>query len=74
MREYLARLDGQLEGRDWLTGERSIADPYLFVLSRWSAAKKVDMQGLDNLARFARMMDADAGVQAALDAERSMPQ
>ncbi|CAN7692460.1 glutathione S-transferase N-terminal domain-containing protein [Variovorax paradoxus] len=74
VREYLARLDGQLEGRDWLTGERSIADPYLFVLSRWSAAKKVDMQGLDNLARFARMMDADAGVQAALDAERSMPQ
>lgn len=74
VREYLARLDGQLEGRDWLTGERSIADPYLFVLSRWSAAKKVDMQGLDNLTRFARMMDADAGVQAALDAERSMPQ
>ncbi|WP_418148038.1 glutathione S-transferase N-terminal domain-containing protein [Variovorax paradoxus] len=74
VREYLARLDGQLEGRNWLTGERSIADPYLFVLSRWSAAKKVDMQGLDNLARFARMMDADAGVQAALDAERSMPQ
>ena len=74
VREYLARLDGQLEGRDWLTGERSIADPYLFVLSRWSAAKKIDMQGLDNLARFARMMDGDAGVQAALDAERGMPQ
>ena len=74
VREYLARLDGQLEGRDWLTGERSIADPYLFVLSRWSAAKKIDMQGLDNLARFVRMMDGDAGVQAALAAESSMPQ
>ena len=74
VREYLARLDSQLEGRDWLTGERSIADPYLFVLSRWSAAKKIDMQGLDNLARFARMMDGDAGVQAALGAERGMPQ
>ena len=74
VREYLERLDGQLEGRDWLTGERSIADPYLFVLSRWSAAKKVDMQGLDNLARFVRMMDGDAGVQAALRAESGTPQ
>lgn len=74
VRDYLVRLDDQLEGRDWLTGERSIADPYLFVLSRWSAAKKVDMQGLDNLARFVRMMDGDAGVQAALDAERDMAQ
>jgi len=69
VREYLERLDGRLEGRDWLTGERSVADPYLFVLSRWSAAKKVDMQGLDNLARFVRMMDADAGVRAALASE-----
>jgi glutathione S-transferase len=74
VREYLARLDDQLDGRDWLTGERSIADPYLFVLSRWSAAKKIDMQGLDNLARFVRMMDGDAGVQAALRAESAMPQ
>ncbi|MDP9920715.1 glutathione S-transferase [Variovorax boronicumulans] len=74
VREYLARLDEQLDGRDWLTGERSIADPYLFVLSRWSAARKVNMQGLDNLARFVRMMDGDAGVQAALGAERGMPQ
>jgi glutathione S-transferase len=74
VREYLERLDGQLEGRDWLTGERSIADPYLFVLSRWSAAKMVDMRGLDNLTRFVRMMDGDDGVQAALDAERGMPQ
>ncbi|WP_042577726.1 glutathione S-transferase N-terminal domain-containing protein [Variovorax paradoxus] len=73
VREYLSRLDERLAGRKWLTGERSVADPYLFVLSRWSAAKKVDMQGLDNLARFVRMMDADAGVQAALTAEAGAP-
>ena len=73
VREYLARLDEQLDGRDWLTGERSVADPYLFVLSRWSAAKKVDMQGLNNLARFVRRMDADAGVRAALAAEAGAP-
>lgn len=73
VREYLERLDERLEGRDWLTGERSVADPYLFVLSRWSAAKKVDMQGMDNIARFVRMMDSDAGVRAALAAETGAP-
>ena len=26
------RLDAQLEGKDWVTGERSIVDPYLFVV------------------------------------------
>ena len=29
------RLDAALEGKDWLLGERSVADPYLYALSRW---------------------------------------
>lgn len=69
IREYLERLDERLEGRDWLTGERSIADPYLFVICRWSIKKDVGLQGLDNLARFLNQMYQDAGVQAALEAE-----
>ena len=73
VREHLERLDDRLEGREWLTGERSIADAYLFVLGRWSVHKGVDMQGLDNLARFSERMDRDAGVQAALAAEGSAP-
>jgi glutathione S-transferase len=73
VRGYLDRLDDQLEGRSWLTGERSIADPYLFVLSRWSAKKGVDMNGLDNLARFSDRLNQDAGVRAALAAEAGIP-
>jgi len=69
VREYLERLDAQLAGRDWLTGQRSIADPYLFVILRWAFGKNVDMRGLENLARFADRMNADAGVRAALDSE-----
>jgi glutathione S-transferase len=69
VRVYLERLDERLDRRDWLTGERSIADPYLFVLTRWARSRKIDVDGLDNLARFARRMDSDAGVQAALAAE-----
>ncbi|MEO7051565.1 MAG: glutathione S-transferase N-terminal domain-containing protein [Rhodanobacter sp.] len=66
---YLERLDTQLAGRDWLTGARSIADAYLFVILRWAAGKAIDLAGLDNLARFTSRMLADAGVLAALQAE-----
>lgn len=69
LRDYYERLDAQLEGRDWLTGARSFADPYLFVVLRWAVAKGVKLDGLDNLARFHQRMLADAGVQAAMQQE-----
>ncbi|RZA23310.1 MAG: glutathione S-transferase family protein, partial [Lysobacteraceae bacterium] len=68
-RSLFERLDGQLQGRDWLTGSRSIADPYLFVTLRWARASGVDLSGLDNLERFFTRMSADAGVAAAMGAE-----
>ena len=63
------KADAQLEGRDWLTGSRSIADPYLFVVLRWAKAMKIDLTGFDNLERFFNAMLADTGVQVALKAE-----
>jgi glutathione S-transferase len=66
VREYLERLDARLQGRDWLAGQRSIADPYLFVMLRWAFKLKVSMKGLDNLARFFSRMSADAAVRAAI--------
>ncbi|HRP72658.1 MAG TPA: glutathione S-transferase family protein, partial [Luteimonas sp.] len=61
--------DAQLAGQDWLTGSRSIADPYLFVELRWADGLGLDLSGLDHLAAFRQRMDADAGVRAALEAE-----
>lgn len=69
VREYLARLDSRLQGRDWLADDRSIADPYLFVLLRWTIKFEIDSSGLHNLARFFARMHADAGVRAAIIAE-----
>jgi len=71
VRIYLERLEQQMAGRDWLAGERSVADPYLFVVLRWARAKLVDMEGLDNLDRFSERMQADAGVRAALQSEEA---
>jgi len=66
IRDYLERLDAQLEGRDWLVGGRSVADPYLFVLLRWARAKGVHTGDLHNLARFFVRMHEDEGVRQAL--------
>lgn len=68
LRALFEHADAQLAGRDWLAGSRSIADPYLFVVTQW-AKTRVDLSGLDNLARFDARMAADAGVQAAMKAE-----
>lgn len=69
LRGLFERLDAQLAGKDWLTGARSIADPYLFVTLRWARAMQVDLSGLDNLERFFDRMRADDGVAAAMAAE-----
>ena len=69
LRVLFERVDRQLAGRDWITGSRSIADPYLFVVTRWALAMEVDLSGLDNLHRFFDHMLADPGVQRALQQE-----
>lgn len=69
IRGLLRRLDQQLDGRDWLTGERSLADAYLFVITRWSSARQVGLRDFPNLTRFAERMHGDPGVRAALATE-----
>jgi len=69
LRGLFERANTQLEGRQWLAGFRSFADPYFYITLRWAAGTKVDLSGLDNLAAYKARMDADAGVQAALKAE-----
>ena len=69
LRGLFARVDTQLEGRDWITGRRSVADAYLFVVTRWAKAMDINLSGFGNLARFFDRMLGDAGVQRALVTE-----
>ena len=69
LRGFFERADAQLAGKDWLTGSRSIADPYLFVVARWAKSNGIDLSGLGNIERFVRNMGQDAGVQKALEDE-----
>ncbi len=72
VRDHLRRLDLQLEGRDWLTGERSVADAYLFVILRWAIGTKIGLQGFANLSHFVRRLHEDEGVHAALAMEEGL--
>lgn len=69
LRGVFERADTQLEGKQWLAGFRSFADPYLYITLRWAQALDVDLAGLDHLAAFKQRMEADTGVRAALKAE-----
>ena len=66
LRKLFERLDGQLAGRDFVVGTRSVVDPYLFVTLRWAEKQNVDLTGLGNLAHFMRVMNEDTGVKKAL--------
>lgn len=64
------QLDEQLGDQPYITGpKRSMADPYLYVVTRWARALEVDLSGMANLDGFMQRMDADPGVQEALRVE-----
>jgi len=69
IRTLLAPLDRQLNGKEWITGQRSLADPYLFVILRWAKKFEIDLQDYSNLSRFVEHIQKDAGVQKALQKE-----
>ena len=69
LQRLFALANERLRGRDWLTGKRSVADAYLFVVLLWADMKSIPLPGLDELRAFQSRMRADAGVQAAMQAQ-----
>ncbi|MBB6093945.1 glutathione S-transferase [Povalibacter uvarum] len=66
VRKYLGILDTQLEKREWITGERSVADPYLLVMLRWATRLHIDLDGFGNLSRFMETQLLDVSVRRAI--------
>ena len=54
LRGIFERAEQQLDGRQWIAGFRSFADPYLYITLRWAQKTHVDLAGFDNLAAFKR--------------------
>ena len=65
----LAWVDAELKGKNYLMGEFSVADPYLFVVTGWSDHVGLDISQLSNLKAFRERMLARPAVQAAMKAE-----
>ncbi|HSC62376.1 MAG TPA: glutathione binding-like protein, partial [Caldimonas sp.] len=63
-------IDGQLEGKSYLTGDTfSVADAYLFTVTNWAKPVGVDISGFKNLAAFMGRVAARPAVQEAMKAE-----
>ncbi|HHW4673017.1 glutathione binding-like protein [Xylella fastidiosa] len=70
LRVLYQRADAHLKHHNWLAnGQRSGADAYLYVTLRWAKKVGVDLSNLDALSAFFERMEADPGVQTALQAE-----
>ncbi len=70
LRQRYAWIDSQLEGRDYLMGSTfTVADAYLFTVTRWAGFAGVSLDGLKWLAAFMARVAARPAVQDALKAE-----
>ena len=64
------RLDAQLAGRQYLTGDAfTVADAYLFVVSNWARFHDIDVAQWSNLKAFQDRVKARPAVQEAMKAE-----
>ncbi|CAI3937079.1 Glutathione S-transferase (GstA) (PDB:1A0F) [Commensalibacter communis] len=72
-REILHKLFGQandqLNGKEWIAGFRSVADPYFFMTLTWAKRLNIDLSNYANLQNYFEKMQKDQGVQAAFKAE-----
>lgn len=64
--EHFGLVNAALEGQDYLAGELTIADIYIYVILRWARALGLDLSQLANLEGFYQRVEADPGVQSAL--------
>jgi glutathione S-transferase len=64
-------VDKQLEGKQFLTGDQfTVADAYLYVMTRWLAAPGLDLAKWPNLEAFAKRVAARPAVDKALEIEK----
>lgn len=64
-----AWVDEQLAGKEYLLGQFSVADAYLYNTTRWGQFAGVDTSALPHLMAFKQRMEARPAVQATLRAE-----
>jgi glutathione S-transferase len=70
LRKRYELLDKQLENRPYLMGDGfTVADAYLFTVTRWAGALKLDLSNFAHLQEFQKRVSARPAVKAAMTAE-----
>ncbi|MDB5237478.1 MAG: glutathione transferase GstA [Parcubacteria group bacterium] len=69
LRKRLAYVESALEGKDYLLGDFSIADAYLYTILRWSPRGNIDFSAYPNISKYMPRMEAREGVATALSKE-----
>lgn len=69
LQKLYAQANDQLNGKEWIAGFRSVADPYLLMTLTWAKRLKIDLSAFTNLHNFVERMEKDSGVIAAFKAE-----
>lgn len=63
-------VDGELAGKDYVMGDHfTVADGYLYTVTRWTVPMNIDISGLKNLTAHQQRITARPAVQEALKLE-----
>jgi glutathione S-transferase len=70
LRKRYELIEKKLEGRDYIVGDHfTAADAYLFTVTNWSRAVKLDLAAFPNLMAFQKRVAARPSVQTAMKEE-----
>ncbi len=67
---YLKQIDGRLAGREWLSDEYSVLDPYALVFYSWGVRRELPVGELKNYTAFRDRMLARPAVARVVENEK----
>ena len=70
LKKRYAIIEKELANRDYLFGDFTVADAYLFTVTNWARFTKVDMSEFPNIVAYQARVAARPAVRAAIDAEK----
>ena len=74
LRGHYERMNEALsEAGDWYLGTKSVADAYLYVLTRWTEKTPIKLRDYPTLSAFRDEMEGDEGVKTALSRQDMKP-
>ena len=67
---YLQQIDGMLAGKQWLSDQYSVLDPYAFVFYTWGVRRELPMKDMKNYTAFRDRMMLRPAVRRIVEEEK----